>query len=146
MFLDELNEKESISFINVVKNFALVDNVFAEQEKELIENYIEELHLEGKDLSSTNLEEGIKVLESSTDKIKRIVLFELAGLALIDGEFEDKEIKFIANLSDRLGVSRARVQAFFNYMVNLFEVYKFTTVDSESKLELLKEEAEELLK
>lgn len=146
MFLGELNEKESVAFINVVKNFALVDDTFAKQEKELIENYTKELNLEGKDLNLNELEEGIKILENSTDRIKRIVLFELAGLALIDGEFEDKEIEFIVKLSDRLGISRARVKAFFDYMVNLFEVYKFTTIDVEGKIELLKEEAEELIK
>ena len=45
MFLNELKKDEAIAFLELVNQVANVDEVFAKEEKELIEDYKEELKL-----------------------------------------------------------------------------------------------------
>ena len=142
MFLTELNKEEASAFLSLVTQFAKVDETFAKEEKRLINDYLDELNLKEKDLS---YEEIINVLKKSKNRIKSIVYFELVGLALVDGEYGDKEIDFLDKIAVSLDIRRDKKIAFANYFFNFKEIYDFSVVEAESKIELLKEEAEALL-
>lgn len=146
MFLNELNEKEASSFIRIVKELVMIDDVIAKEEKNLLQDYIEELNLVGREIQDISFEEAISMLVDSSEKVRRVIIFEITGLALIDGEFDDKEIKFVNDLAEKLNVTKNRVNAFCEYFKSMINVYKFTTVEYESKIKLLKEEAVELIK
>ena len=45
MFLNELNKNEGIAFMQLVKGLANSDNVFAKEEKDLYNDYLEELNI-----------------------------------------------------------------------------------------------------
>lgn len=145
MFLNELTGQEAVAFINLVNQFANVDEVFAKEEKELIESYLEELNLEEDKLNSLNYEEIINELKKGTNRIKSIIYFELVGLALVDGEYGDREIDFLDKIAVSLDIKRAKKIAFANYFFNFKDVYDFSVVESDSKIKLLKDEAELLL-
>jgi tellurite resistance protein len=138
MFLSEFNKKEAIAFVNLVEVLANIDQVFAENEKELLEEYIEELSLSKEDIKKLDFESAIKELEGSTDRIKNIIYFELVGLALSDGAYDEKEIQFLMGLAARFNISIEKQQEFINYFKMVKEVYDSTFVDYESKLEYLK--------
>ncbi|MDS0524066.1 hypothetical protein NNC19_00160 [Clostridium sp. SHJSY1] len=145
MFLNELKENEAKAFINLVNKFANIDEVFAKEEKELIEDYLEELNLDKNSINSMELEDIMKELKNSSNRTKSIVYFELVGLALVDGEYGEKEVDFLDEIAVNLDIRRAKKIAFANYFYNFKEVYDFSVVEAESKIQLLKEEAELLL-
>ena len=145
MFLTELNTEEANAFLSLVTQFAKVDETFANEEKRLIDEYLDELNLKEEDIKNLSYEEIINVLKKSKNRIKSIVYFELVGLALVDGEYGDKEIDFLDKIAVSLDIRRDKKIAFANYFFNFKEIYDFSVVEAESKIELLKEEAEALL-
>lgn len=145
MFLNELNKKEAIAFINLVEALANVDSVFAQNEKDLIEEYIEELSLDKENIEKLEFESVVKELEVASDRVKNIIYFELLGVALCDGEYDEKEIQFIKGLAVRFNISINKQHEFINYFKMVKEIYDTTVVDYESKIELLKKSAMDLI-
>lgn len=145
MFLKELNKEEAIAFINLVSIFADVDNEFAKEEKVLLKEYKEELEIDEKEIYNLKYDDIIEIIRKSSDRSKRIIYFELVGLSLVDGEYEDKEVDFLENLASELKITRATKIAIANYFYNFTDVYNFTTVDAENNIKLLKEHAEKIL-
>lgn len=145
MFLKELNKEEAICFLNLVSIFTRVDDNFAKEEKVLVDEYKEELGLTNHEIKSIDYSDIIKTLKNSSEKSKRIVYFELVGLALVDGDYENEEVDFLEKLSVEFEISRAKKIAIANYFYNFTDVYKFTTVDAENNIKLLKEQAEAII-
>lgn len=145
MFLNELNEKEAVAFVNLVSEFANIDNTFTKEEKEVLDEYLEELKLNKDTVGKINFKEALKTLNDSKERIKNIVYFELIGLALVDGEYGEKEIDFLDNIAEQFGISRVKKIAVANYFYNFTDVYKFSVVESESKIKLLREQAEAII-
>lgn len=145
MFLNELNKNEAVAFVNVVSEFANIDNTFAKEEKEVLDGYLEELKLDKDSVGKMNFDDSLKTLNESNDRIKKIVYFELIGIALVDGEYQDKEVDFLDDIANKFEISRAKRISFANYFYNFTDIYKFSVVESENKIELLKEQAEAIL-
>ncbi|KZL91082.1 TerB family tellurite resistance protein [Clostridium magnum] len=145
MFLNELNKKEAIDFIKIVETLAKIDDTFAQSEKELLSEYIEELSLTNETIESLDFEASVKELVSSTDRIRNIIYFELVGLALADGSYDEKEVEFLNNLAVQFDISTKKQKEFIDYFKIVKEVYESTFVDYESKIESLKKAAMDLL-
>ncbi len=145
MFLNELNKKQSIAFINLVQMLSKIDTVFADNEKDLIDEYIEELSLTNETIEDLTFESAVKELVDSTQIVKHIVYFELVGLALVDGSYEEKEEVFLDNLAVHFNINKEKQHDFLNYFKMVKDIYDITVVDYESKIESLKKSAMELL-
>lgn len=144
MFLEELGKGESVAFINLVKKLAMIDKVFAREEKKLIKEYIKELELKDEDITEMTLKDIEEELKNSSNRIRTIIYFELVGLALIDGKYDEKEIDFLDEIAEKLSIARSKKIAIANYFYNFKEIYNFSVIDSNSKIDLLKENAESL--
>lgn len=105
MFINEFNKKESIVFVNLVQALANVDGVFAQSEKVLIDEYIKELSLTSEPIEKMTFQSAMEELALSTDRIKNIIYVELLGVALADGSYDEKEIKFLDNVAYKLNVT-----------------------------------------
>ncbi len=145
MFLNELNKEESICFLNLVSIFTKVDNKFAREEKVLVDEYKEELGISNDVVTNIEYEDIIKKLSNSSDRSKLIIYFELVGLALVDGDYEDQEVDFLERIASEFKVSRAKRFAIANYFYNFTDVYKFTTVNADNNIQLLREQAEAII-
>lgn len=145
MFLNELNKSEGIAFLQLVKALANVDNCFEKEEKQLYDDYLQELNIKDEEVEDCDFSLVCKSLEKTAQRIKNIIYFELVGLALVDGEYEIEEIDFLEDVGQKLNISRDKKISFANYFYNFVDVYNFSTVDAESKINLLKEQAEKLL-
>lgn len=145
MFLNELNKSEGIAFLQLVKALANVDNCFEKQEQQLYNDYLQELNIKDDDVADCNFSLVCEDLKESTQRVKNIIYFELVGLALVDGEYEIEEIDFLEEVGQKLNISRDKKISFANYFYNFVDVYNFSTVDADSKINLLKEQAEKLL-
>lgn len=145
MFLNELSKNEGIAFMQLVKNLANSDNVFAKEEKNLYYDYLQELSIQEDDIPEINLNTVYETLKNSSERSRNIIYFELIGLALIDGEYDEKEVTLLEELGKSLDIKRNKRISFANYFYNFVDVYGFSVVDAESKIALLKEQAEKLL-
>lgn len=145
MFLNELEKNEGIAFIALVQELANIDKTFSNEEKELYIDYLNELNLKENEVEKIKMDTVFEILNKSSVRCKEILYFELVGLALIDGEYEEKEVEFLENVGDKLGIARSKKIAFANYFYNFIDVYNFSVVDADNKIELLKEQAEKLI-
>lgn len=145
MFLNELSKKESIAFVNLVEILAKIDGVFAQKEKDLLNEYIEELSLTNETLQNLDFESVVRELEASTDRVKNIIYLELFGLALVDGSYEEEEVQFLKGLAAKFNISHQKQQDFINYFKMVKETYDSVFVDYESKLESIEKTAMDLL-
>lgn len=145
MFLNELNKKEAIDFISLVETLAKIDDTFAQSEKELINEYKEELSLTNETIKKLDFEASVKELASSTDRIRNIIYFELVGLALADGSYDEKELKFLNGLAVQFKISLEKQKEFINYFKMVKEAYESTVIDYEGKIESLKKAAMDLV-
>jgi hypothetical protein len=145
MFLDELNKNEGIAFMQLVKALANSDEVFAKEEKNLYDDYLKELNIKENEILDKNLSDIYENLKNSFERNKNIIYFELIGLALIDGEYDEKEVELLEEIGRNLNIERNKRIAFANYFYNFVDVYSFSVVEAESKVTLLKEQAEKLL-
>lgn len=145
MFLNELSKNEGIAFMQLVKDLANVDNTFAKEEKILYSDYLKELSIEEKEICDNELSISYESLKDSSTRIKNIIYFELIGLAFIDGEYDEKEVDFLEEVGKKLDIKRSKRIAFANYFYNFTDIYGFSVVDAESKIALLKEQAEKIL-
>lgn len=129
MFLRELNKEQALAFVNLVTEFALVDENIRKEEEELIRTYIKELDLEEANLGNLSYEEAIEVIKNSSERIKNIVYFELVRIGLVDEDCDIEEVDFLEKLSKDLNISRAKkIQ-----IANCF--YNFSEKEGEVKLE-----------
>lgn len=145
MFLNELNKSEGIAFLQLVKALANIDNCFEKEEKQLYNDYLQELNIKDEEVAECNLSLVYEDLKESAQRVKNIIYFELVGLALVDGEYEIEEIDFLEEVGQKLNISRDKKISFANYFYNFVDVYNFSTVDADSKIDLLKQQAEKLL-
>ncbi|MFU7516501.1 hypothetical protein [Clostridium sp. HCS.1] len=145
MFLNKLNKEESICFLNLVSIFTKVDNKFAREEKVLVDEYKEELGIGTEEIIAIEYDDIIKKLSNSSEKSKLIIYFELVGLALVDGDYEDQEVDFLEKIASEFKVSRSKRFEIANYFYNFKDVDKFTTVNEDNNIELLREQAEAII-
>ena len=135
MFLNELNKEESRAFLGLVTKLANIDDVFAKEERKLVNEYMEELNLSDSPEEILEYDEVISILKDTTTRKKSIIYFELVGLALVDGEYGDKEIDFLDKIAYDLDIPRYKKIAFANYFVNFKDIYNFSVVEYENKIE-----------
>lgn len=145
MFLSELNKDEAMCFLNLVSTFARVDNKFAEEEKKLLDNYKEELGFLNEDIKFVEYREIMDLLKNCDYRSKSIIYFELVGVALVDGELKVEEIDFLDKIAEEFEITRAKRIAIANYFYDFKDVYNFTTVNEDTNIELLREQAEIIL-
>ena len=63
MFLNELNEKQAVAFINLVTEFALSDHDIGKEEESLMEKFCEEMNLSEEVIVEMDEDEAYKVIE-----------------------------------------------------------------------------------
>ncbi|ATD53998.1 hypothetical protein [Clostridium chauvoei] len=138
MFLNELNKELAIAYINLLIEFALVDDKVEEKERELIERSLKEMNLEKLNLSQIKREETIKLIKDAGERVKNIVFFELTRVALSDAEYEIDEVDFLDELALEFNISRAKRFQMANYF------FKHSEYDEVNE-EIARKEAEEFL-
>ncbi|MEN8433214.1 hypothetical protein NX821_000322 [Clostridium septicum] len=138
MFLNELNRELGIAYINLLIEFALVDDKVEQKERELIERSLKEMNLEKLELNKINREEIIEIIKNAGERVVNIVFFELTRVALADAEYEMDEVDFIDELAKEFNISRAKRFQMANYF------FKHSEYD-EINEDLAKKEAEVFL-
>ncbi len=135
MFLNELNKEISTAYINLLIEFALVDDKVEKKERELIERALKEMSMENLELEDISHEETIQILKDSGERIINIVFFELMRVALADAEYEMSEVRFLDDLAEELNISRVKRFQMADYFFNHTE-YDESDLESQEAAKL----------
>ncbi len=106
MYLGLLNEKEKEGFLGLAYNLAVADGDYSAEEKKVIYGYCQEMQfLFDENTMVRDTEELLNEFsKGSGDRVKRIVVFELIGLAMSDGSFGEDERKMISLAEKKFGI------------------------------------------
>jgi hypothetical protein len=106
MYLTMLNVKQQKLFAGLAYNVAISDGVFSDEEKELIKSYESEMGivLNLKDID-TNIDNIISEININCNlKEKKIIVFEIIGLAMSDYNYDDGERDIVRKALDTFGL------------------------------------------
>ncbi|EOR28039.1 MULTISPECIES: hypothetical protein [Clostridium] len=135
MFLGEFNKDIGTAYINLLIEFALVDDKVEKKERELIERALKEMSMENLELEDISHEETIQILKDSGERIINIVFFELMRVALADAEYEMSEVRFLDDLAEELNISRVKRFQMADYFFNHTE-YDESGLESQESAKL----------
>lgn len=130
MFLKMLNDKCQDDFLKLAIQLCMEDGNFGDKEQEMMYLYGDEIGKTGEELTLyyeelkklendgekssqrksriRSLVENIK--DNSEERGRKIILFELLGLAYADADFAEEEKEFIQNIKEVFGIEDAFVE------------------------------------
>lgn len=107
MYLGLLNAREKELFIGLVQHLVLADGENSDEEQKMILSYCEEMHMPYVKEFTQMAEKEIveELVQISTIQSKKIISFELLGLALVDGRYDAKEQEMLQEMNERFGIA-----------------------------------------
>ena len=115
MLLKDLSKRELDAFMKLLIDFISADNKISKTEKSILEEFKNTIQYKVEEAEKFTYEEAVEIIAQSSLRNKKIVYFELLGVALVDGEYETSEVEFLENLSIRFEIDRSTKFAFANY-------------------------------
>lgn len=92
MYLAILNDEQKNLFLNIAKKLASTDGDFSEDERQVIDGYCHEMSVSVVKKLDIAKEDMIERLGSISNTIeKKIIVFEFAGLVMVDSNFDESE-------------------------------------------------------
>ena len=125
MLLDELTQSEKTAFWNIANLLAASDGRIDEEES-ILKQYSEEMGgtLEFVDPSSVDLDSELSGFSGSALRNRKIIYFELFGVAYADTDLHEKELSILAKVRSALGIDPETSGSLENIVKNIFDSYK----------------------
>lgn len=100
MYLSRLSEKQKNLFLELAYQLALIDNDYSEKEKIMIKSYCDEMGMEvPAAVRAASIDEIISAMNSGCTALeKKIIVFEMLGLAMVDGNYDESEREILAEI------------------------------------------------
>ncbi len=125
MFLNQLNKKEKETFMSLSVHMANANKIIADEEKEMIQEYCREMGLVSFDIKDAiPMEDVLGVFQQSDLHIRKVVLFEILGLAYADGEYENSEDAFVIQFAKAIGLSKETVEEYETLLLEYLGILK----------------------
>lgn len=124
MFLSKFNNKEKEAFCKLANYVACVDGIVKE-EIETLAKYNQEMgtNYNFKDKIDDSLDELVNKFSESSNEVKKVVAFELIGLANVDSDYSKNEIKCVNDICSKLGLDEKTIKRTEEVVTNLLKVY-----------------------
>jgi tellurite resistance protein len=125
MLLDQLTFEEKNAFWNIANLLAFSDGKVLEEES-ILEQYNEEMGtgFAYPDASAIDLTKELEILKASSIKNRKIVYFELFGVAYADTEFNDREKDLLDKICLELSISDAVRETLETSVKTIFDTYR----------------------
>lgn len=106
MYLNLLKENQKKLFISLAYNLAFADGDYSDEEKNLINGYCQEMQIVFEENSIVESMDDIidEILRCASEQEKKIFIFELIGLAMIDGDYDENERILIKKIEDKIQI------------------------------------------
>lgn len=123
MFLNSLNEKQKNFFIELAIKAAESNGIVALEQKNMLKCFAMEMNITPKYSTDNDTETIIRnLIDISTEKELKIILFEILGIIVSDAVFDEQEKEFVKHMVERCNINPNLVDE----MVNL--LYEYTAV------------------
>ena len=122
MFLNLLNKREKENFLELAHEAMNANGVIVKSEEAIYQIYKMETGLLDYERKGKPLEELITAFKSSTTKIKKAVLIELAGVIKADTEIDENEEKWIFKLGEAWGFRIAEIRRMIRWTTDFNEL------------------------
>lgn len=109
MFLQTLSNNEKQAFWCIANDMILADEVLAEQEKDFLNIYQQEMQLKDAPVLLT-WTEALQLFDKSSTITKKQVYVELYALADCDGEIAKTERDMLSALADKFGINSQKAE------------------------------------
>lgn len=124
MFLAELKPEQKELFLDLVICLSKSDGCFDESEQKVIIEMCREMGIKKRIDNRFEFKDAlIKIKENITEREKRIILLETAGIVLADGNFSEDEAILIKNISDELQIEYDCYGDIIEMIKELYNVY-----------------------
>lgn len=110
MFLNLLNEKEGKKFLELAAIAMAVDGVIKDSEQAVFHTYRFELGLPDYEIKNEDYKKIVAEFQSSTKKVKRAIIIELAGVLDSDEEIDTSEESWILKLGTDWGFRDSEIK------------------------------------
>lgn len=126
MLLDELTLEEKRSFWNIANVLASVDGQIVAEEQSVLAQYVEEMGggFEFIDPASVDVTAELNAVKGSALRNRRIMYFELFGVAYADTDFSDKEQKILREAADILDIADDVKETLETCVKNVYDSYR----------------------
>ena len=106
MYLIMLDEKEKEAFLGIAYALTSADGSFSDEEKSMISAYCDEMAIRDVDSPIRSMDESVEIIRTSSSmQVKKIVIFEIVGLALVDGNYDESERELIVKIEKDFDIS-----------------------------------------
>jgi hypothetical protein len=113
MYLTELNIGEKKNFLELAKFAMGLNGEHKLEEQEIFSSFVHECGLQSfNPQKQDSIDSVIKVLSKSSQKAKRIVMIELFGILLADGNVCDVEADFMGQLANNFDIAAYEYQRY----------------------------------
>ncbi len=125
MLLDELTMEEKKAFWNIANVLASVDGSVMEEES-ILNQYNEEMGVNFAfiDASLVDVKKEIESIKSGSLRNRKIVYFELFGVAYADTEFDDKEKAVLDEVSAGLDIADDDREVLEQSVKTIYDTYR----------------------
>ena len=126
MFLNQLKKENKELFLKVCVQAAMANDVFENEEKEMIVAYCKEMDIS--ENISDNIEDFDTILErlafQTSNMEKNIIVLEILGLLKSDGLFDEQERRFMESLMKKLKIKEDVLSKYENLIERYTEIYQ----------------------
>ena len=125
MLLDQLTLEEKKAFWNIANVLASADGRALEEES-ILEQYNEEMgtDFEYPDASQIDIKNELESIKASSAKNRKIVYFELYGVAYADTSFDDREKKILDEVCLALSITDDVRETLESSVKTIFDTYR----------------------
>ena len=125
MYLNKLSEEQKNLFLDLCIHAAMANNVMADEEKELIDQYCAEMDISSPRYSTeTSVDDArAKLAEISSGSEKRIIALEIAALMFADNEHDESEKVFMRELTQSLDITDDEYDKILGFVGKIIGLY-----------------------
>ena len=125
MYLNLLNEEAKEVFLDLCINLAESDDDFCQKEKNLIDQFCQEMNIKHRYMAKLSLDKSLNRLNELCDERgKRAVTAEIIGLVIADEVISDSESKILQQITEKFSISHIEMEKLIGLVNELYELYK----------------------
>ncbi len=132
MFLNRLNQKEKVAFLELAYYVANSDNDFSSKEEDVINSYCVEMQIDNIDFDKSNFDLDLTLSNIESSQSQKIVLLEIMALVYSDNILHQAEAKVLQSMADKFQLNPKLVSVYAEWSKAMFAL----TIQGISLIEL----------
>ena len=124
MCLKDLMQGEKYAFYSIVKYLVTIDGEFAEEEMNLMDEFLQEMQLEKEQVPDISPEDAIGMLKFSTPSTRKKIYIELIAVTLCDEYLHIDEKEYLDRIANDFLIDDELRDKLFEMVKELLEIYK----------------------